>query len=92
MVAVTNTSPITLRIDKLRLHGVTHAEAIALVSALRDSLTRHLAADPGALAGGTAEHLRLTLPAARAQGPAALGSAAGLRVAAALSAPRHSPR
>lgn len=85
---MTGTPRITLNIGTLRVKGVTRAEAQALVSALRENLAARLAADPGALAGQGTERLRLTLPQAPGQGPAALGQSAGRRIAGALAAPK----
>lgn len=82
-------SRVTLVIDRLRVSGKTGAETAALVSALRETLAARLAADPAALLHlQGADRLRLTLPPARAEGPAALGRAAGDRIAGALTGPR----
>ncbi len=85
---MTDAAPLTVRIGRLRVRGVNQAQAVALASALRESLAQRLAADPGALASvGGVERLRFTLPATPVPGPGALGRAAGLHIAAALSAP-----
>ena len=85
---MTDGSPLTVHIGRLRVRGVNQAQAVALASALRESLAQRLAADPGALGAAGADRLRLTLPAAQVQGPAALGRAAGVGIAAALVAGR----
>lgn len=82
---MTGTPRIVLRIGKLRISGANQAEAQVLASALRESLAAGIAADPGALFGQSVEQLRLTLPAHTPPGPAALGQAAGRRIADALS-------
>jgi hypothetical protein len=85
---MTRGARIRLRIGNLRVTGATRAEAAALASALRETLAARLAADPGALAGQGADQLRLTLPSVPRQGPAALGQAAGQRIAGALAKPK----
>ena len=82
---------ITLRIGKLRVTGRNRAEAAALASALREAMAARLASDPGALAGQSAESLRVTLPPVAGRGPAALGAAAGRGVVAALSTRKGDP-
>jgi len=79
---------VTLRIGKLRVSGATPAEAVAIASALRESLAARIAADPGALSAQSAEQLRLSLPTSPTPGPAALGQAAGQRIAGALTNPK----
>jgi len=79
---------ITLRIGKLRVTGATRADAAAMASALRETLAARLAADPGALAGQGTDRLRLPLPHALGQAPAALGQAAGRRIAGVLANPK----
>jgi hypothetical protein len=82
---MTGPARVIIRICNLRVHGATGAEAQALASALRESLTACLAADPGALIGTGTDHLSITVPAAQPGHPAALGQAAGERIATALS-------
>ena len=75
---------VTIHIGKLRVQGGNQAQAQALASALRESLAVQLAAGPGALAGNSAERLRLTLPQRPDSGPAAVGQVAGQQIATAL--------
>jgi hypothetical protein len=82
---MTGPARVTIRIGNLRVHGATQAEAQALASALRESLTARLAADPAALVGIGTDRLSVTVPAAQPGHPAALGQAAGQQIATALS-------
>lgn len=82
---MTGPTRITIHVANLRVQAVSRAEATALAAALRSSLARAVAADPGALREASAERLSVAQDGGGVQPPAARGAAIGAGVAAALT-------
>lgn len=82
MGSMTDPTRIRLTIDRLRLFGVTHGDSGTLRRALTAALEARLGG-ADSIAASSREHLSLTIEPAN--GPAALGNAAGVAIGTQLT-------